>query len=100
VGILLEYDLTMDKISLKDVLEVFSVPLSEEQAWAVCFQCAKCLQEQSPSQRTEANSNIQCGIFKGIESVIMCKDGTIERNDTLHTAGTQLFILNIYTPAL
>ena len=72
----------MDKIPLKDVLEVFSVPLNEEQAWAVCFQCAKYLQEEWT--KTPA----QCVIFKGIESVIMCRDGTIERSGTLHTAGT------------
>ena len=36
-------DLKMEALTLQSILEAFNAPINEEQAWAVCFQCAKFL---------------------------------------------------------
>ena len=72
----------MERISLKEVLELFNVPLNEEQAWAVCFQCAKYLLDNWPESGPP-----QCGVFTGIQSVILYKDGTTQGVDPLPTTG-------------
>lgn len=33
----------MENLSLQKILEAFNAPINEEQAWAVCYQCAKYL---------------------------------------------------------
>lgn len=33
----------MENLSLQKILEAFNSPINEEQAWAVCYQCAKYL---------------------------------------------------------
>lgn len=63
------YAKNMDNLSLLKVLEGFNAPLNEEQAWAVCFQCAKFLQEAPPERRCS---------FNDVRCVILSKDGSVE----------------------
>ena len=74
----------MERITLKEVLELFNIPLNEEQAWALCFQCAKYIRDNWPNDR---DSRPQCGVFTGIQSAILYKDGTTEGVDPLPTTG-------------
>ncbi|XP_041455155.1 protein spire homolog 1-like [Lytechinus variegatus] len=84
-------------ISLQDILESFSAPLNEEQAWAICYQCGKFLDES-------VNGNVTVQSANG---VLLSKDGTVrlpvaeeqeqltdnkERED--HTRETQLMVIN------
>ncbi len=58
--------------TLQNVLESFNAPLNEEQAWAVCHQCAKYL-------ANEWNTNASdCCRFNGVQSVQMGKDGVVQ----------------------
>lgn len=38
----------MENITLQQILEAFCAPINEEQAWAVCYQCARNLQSSAP----------------------------------------------------
>ncbi|XP_071959260.1 protein spire homolog 1-like isoform X2 [Antedon mediterranea] len=40
--------------NLDGILESFGAPLNEEQAWALCYQCAKYLHEERRKKRTQA----------------------------------------------
>ena len=61
----------MEKLTLLNVLEAFNAPVNEEQAWAICYQCAKHLQ---------ANWNEipkDCFKFNEVQAVEIGKDGSI-----------------------
>nr|XP_054764751.1 protein spire homolog 1-like [Lytechinus pictus] len=90
-------NLEQEIISLQDILESFSAPLNEEQAWAICYQCGKFLDESLNGNVTVQSAN----------GVLLSKDGTIrlpvgkeqeqltdnkERED--HTRETQLMVIN------
>ena len=62
---------TMEGMTLQTILEAFNNPLNEEQAWAVCYQCARCLQNQWQVSPAE------CFRFGGLPAVELGKDGTV-----------------------
>ena len=66
--------ITMDEISLQTILDGFNAPLSEEQSWAVCFQCAVYCKQNSNDlmNNTQEPGN-------GLDSVYFSKDGCISR---------------------
>lgn len=55
--------------SLEDILYAFNAPLSEEQAWAVCYQCLIYL--------INVDKNYRC--FRGLHSVVIGPDGEVVR---------------------
>ncbi|XP_039594889.1 protein spire homolog 1-like isoform X2 [Polypterus senegalus] len=59
-------------LSLAEILELYSQPINEEQAWAVCFQCCKALLQGSRTGRPGGAERIE-----GATSVIIRKDGTV-----------------------
>ena len=61
----------MDKITLQNVLSVFDAPLNEEQAWAICFQCAVFLNHKWKTSPAE------CHRFKRVNSIHIDKDGHV-----------------------
>ena len=65
----------MDTLNLLQILEVFNAPINEEQAWAVCYQCAKYLQK-AWSERSVDNG-LPC--FSCLDAVVLSKDGTVFR---------------------
>ncbi|XP_066288902.1 protein spire homolog 1-like isoform X19 [Branchiostoma lanceolatum] len=67
-----------DVVSLEEILRAFGAPINEEQAWAMCYQCAKSLQDDWRRCRKE------CFQFTGGESVALRKDGSVGavRTDT------------------
>ncbi|NWS85979.1 SPIR1 protein, partial [Toxostoma redivivum] len=60
------------KVSLAELLRCFERPISEEQAWAICYQCCRkieqLIQELSPSLRSV--------FIKGSGSIFIRADGT------------------------
>lgn len=48
-----------DCLSLYDILHSFNQPISEEQAWAVCYQAAKCFYKQW-SEQAQVPKSIYC----------------------------------------
>ncbi|NXO21470.1 SPIR1 protein, partial [Cisticola juncidis] len=60
------------KVSLADVLRCFEHPISEEQAWAICFQCCRKIE-----QLVQRLCPPLCSVFiKGSGSVFIHADGT------------------------
>lgn len=59
--------LEQEIISLQDILEAFSAPLNEEQAWAICYQCGKFLDESLDRNIT----------VEGANGVLLSNDGTV-----------------------
>jgi len=61
----------MEKLTLQAILGAFNNPLNEEQAWAICYKCARFLQDlwkQSPAE---------CFRFNGLHAVQLGKDGSV-----------------------
>ncbi|XP_078689408.1 protein spire homolog 1-like isoform X31 [Branchiostoma floridae x Branchiostoma belcheri] len=67
-----------DVFTLEEILRAFGAPINEEQAWAMCYQCAKSLQDDWRRCRKE------CFQFTGGEGVALRKDGSVGavRTDT------------------
>ncbi|XP_071042769.1 protein spire homolog 1, partial [Parasteatoda tepidariorum] len=61
-------------LRLSNILQAFSTSLSEEQAWAVCFQSAKCMINEWNSDSSS------CYILSDPNHVYIHKDGWIHKN--------------------
>lgn len=60
-----------DCVSLVNIIKSFNTPVSEEHAWALCYQCAKCFKnafEREPNR---------CRVVKNLDEVRIHKDGFI-----------------------
>lgn len=58
------------KVSVAELLRCFEHPLSEEQAWAICFQCCRKIEQLAHSLP------LRSVFVKGSESVFIHADGT------------------------
>lgn len=56
------------ELSLEEVLKSYEQPINEEQAWAVCYQCARGLEEGSLASRTR---------IRDPTSLLLHRDGTV-----------------------
>lgn len=68
-----------DCVSLVNIIKSFNTPVSEEHAWALCYQCAKCFKnafEREPNR---------CRVVKNLEEVRIHKDGFIHPSTILNT---------------
>ncbi|XP_075694685.1 protein spire homolog 2 isoform X2 [Rhinoderma darwinii] len=69
------------ELSLEEVLKSYEQPINEEQAWAVCYQCARGLAEGSPAPR-----------IRDPASLLLHRDGTVtvvpESQGTTGTTGS------------
>lgn len=68
-----------DCVSLINIIKSFNTPVSEEHAWALCYQCAKCFKnafERDPNR---------CRVVKNLEEVRIHKDGFIHPSSILKT---------------
>ncbi|XP_068016676.1 protein spire homolog 1-like isoform X2 [Melanerpes formicivorus] len=62
----------MTKVSLAEILKCFEQPISEEQAWAICFQCC-CKMEQMAQG---LSPSLHAVFIKGSGSIFLHADGT------------------------
>lgn len=75
---------TQDCLSLEDILRLYSQPINEEQAWAVCFQCCRTLAQEQRGRRrssaaatTGASSAAHPRRISGPGDVRIQKDGSV-----------------------
>ncbi|NXN90291.1 SPIR1 protein, partial [Bombycilla garrulus] len=61
------------KVSLAELLRCFEHPISEEEAWAICSQCCRKVEQLGQGQCT-----LLCSVFvEGAESIFIHVDGTV-----------------------
>lgn len=68
-----------DCVSLVNIIKSFNTPVSEEHAWALCYQCAKCFKnafEREPNR---------CRVVKNLEEVLIHKDGFIHPSTIINS---------------
>ncbi|XP_014734114.1 PREDICTED: protein spire homolog 1-like [Sturnus vulgaris] len=63
---------TTAKVSLAELLRCFEHPISEEQAWAICFQCCRKIEQLSQ----ELSPSLRSVFIKGSGSIFIHADGT------------------------
>ncbi|XP_018421977.1 PREDICTED: protein spire homolog 2-like [Nanorana parkeri] len=56
------------ELSLEEVLKSYEQPINEEQAWAVCYQCARGLAQSSPGPRAR---------IRDPSSLLLHRDGMV-----------------------
>nr|XP_057903128.1 protein spire homolog 1 isoform X2 [Doryrhamphus excisus] len=70
-----------EDVSLEDILSLYSQPINEEQAWAVCYQCCRTLAQKRP-RRKGTKSASAAGEYprrvQGPGDVRICRDGTVK----------------------
>lgn len=47
-------DAGVEDLSLEEILRLYSQPINEEQAWAVCYQCCRTLAKEHRGRRSSA----------------------------------------------
>ncbi|XP_059482848.1 protein spire isoform X2 [Neocloeon triangulifer] len=57
-------------VSLQDILLAFNAPISEEHAWALCFECVKCFQNA-------LHEHGKCLLVSEPEHIFLHKDGQV-----------------------
>lgn len=77
-------------VSLSDILISFNAPISEEHAWALCYQCAKCFKNAYTKNRDK------CRLVKKLDQVLLHKEGYVHpktiifENESEGTCGGKL----------
>ncbi|KAK2887068.1 hypothetical protein Q8A67_015296 [Cirrhinus molitorella] len=64
-----------DELCLEEILTLYSQPINEEQAWAVCYQCCRWLTQK---QRRKETGGSPPGRIVGPGDVRIRKDGTVK----------------------
>ncbi|XP_073677939.1 protein spire homolog 1 isoform X2 [Garra rufa] len=64
-----------DELCLEEILALYSQPINEEQAWAVCYQCCRWLTQK---QRRKETGGSLPGRISGPGDVRIRKDGTVK----------------------
>lgn len=72
-------------VSLENILISFNAPISEEHAWALCYQCARCFSNALQSDRK------RCFEVGELEHVLLHKDGQVHPNTVFAGGGTGRF---------
>uniref|UniRef100_A0A8C4HGP4 Spire-type actin nucleation factor 1a n=1 Tax=Dicentrarchus labrax TaxID=13489 RepID=A0A8C4HGP4_DICLA len=74
-------------VSLEEILKLYSQPINEEQAWAVCYQCCRTLAQKhrrKSSKSAGASAVDYPRRIEGPADVMMWRDGTVK----LHFEGS------------
>ena len=69
-------------VALKDILISFDGPITEQQAWALCHQCAKCFKNAFEIDRE------RCLDVSKLEHVLIHRDGQVHSNTIFAGGGT------------
>ncbi|XP_066530368.1 protein spire homolog 1 isoform X2 [Hoplias malabaricus] len=87
-------DSAEEALSLEEILTLYSQPINEEQAWAVCYQCCRFL---APRSRVKTTSSARSRV-EGPADVRILKDGTVhlhqqsspDKNKILPSSSTEV----------
>lgn len=75
-------------VSLEEILKLYSQPINEEQAWAVCYQCCRTLAQKHRRKSSKSAGAASAGSYprkiEGPGDVIIWRDGTVK----LHFEGS------------
>uniref|UniRef100_W5MUY2 Spire-type actin nucleation factor 1b n=1 Tax=Lepisosteus oculatus TaxID=7918 RepID=W5MUY2_LEPOC len=66
-----------DELSLEEILKLYSQPINEEQAWAVCYQCCRTLAQGFRGSSAGARVEGRAWRIEGAADVRICKDGAV-----------------------
>lgn len=72
-----------EDLSLEEILSLYSQPINEEQAWAVCYQCCRTLARKHRKTNSKTSGSSVGDLTRRIEGpgdVRILRDGTV----TLH----------------
>jgi len=68
------------EVSLEDILKLYSQPINEEQAWAVCYQCGRTLAQKRRRKSSKSAGGSSVDYPRRIEGpgdVKIGRDGTV-----------------------
>lgn len=90
------------EISLEDILNLYSQPINEEQAWAVCYQCCRTLSQKrrrKSSKSADASAVDYPRRIEGPGDVRIGRDGTVklhfeDSTDKYQPAPTSLEVID------
>ncbi|NXB74739.1 SPIR1 protein, partial [Donacobius atricapilla] len=84
-------ELRIAKVSLADLLRCFEHPISEEQAWAICFQCCRKIEQLAQGLCPPVHSVF----IKGSGSIFIHADGTASFK-VCHESGKSIGCLGFF----
>uniref|UniRef100_A0A8C6TS86 Spire-type actin nucleation factor 1a n=1 Tax=Neogobius melanostomus TaxID=47308 RepID=A0A8C6TS86_9GOBI len=70
-----------EEVSLEDILILYSQPINEEQAWAVCYQCCRTLAQKHRRKGSKSNGTPPADCPRRIEGpgdLAIGRDGTVK----------------------
>lgn len=70
-------------VCLRDILESFNSSIKEEQAWALCYQCARCFKDA-----IDNNGINKCYPITDVDHILLQSDGSIHSNTVFAGGGT------------
>uniref|UniRef100_A0A3P8WPV8 KIND domain-containing protein n=1 Tax=Cynoglossus semilaevis TaxID=244447 RepID=A0A3P8WPV8_CYNSE len=70
----------LEEVSLEEILNLYSQPINEEQAWAVCYQCCRTLAQRHRRRCSKAAATAVSGVrrIQGPGDVMIGRDGAVE----------------------
>ncbi|XP_056272762.1 protein spire homolog 1 isoform X2 [Pseudoliparis swirei] len=90
------------EVSLEDILKLYSQPINEEQAWAVCYQCGRTLAQKRRRKSSKSAGGSSVDYPRRIEGpgdVKIGRDGTVtllfeDSTDKYQQAATSLEVID------
>lgn len=67
-----------DDVSLEEILALYSQPINEEQAWAVCYQCCRTLAQKHRRKSSKSSAGDCTRRIEGPGDVMIGRDGTVK----------------------
>jgi spire-like protein len=71
-----------DCVTLKDILISFNAPITEQHAWALCYQCAKCFKNAIEIDRE------RCCVVSKLDHVLIHREGQVHSNTIFVEGGS------------
>lgn len=69
-------------LSLEEILTLYSQPINEEQAWAVCYQCSRTLAQTQRRKGSKSATGASAAVYprriEGPGDVRIMRDGTVK----------------------
>ncbi|XP_074542628.1 protein spire homolog 1 isoform X7 [Halichoeres trimaculatus] len=90
-------------VSLEEILTLYSQPINEEQAWAVCYQCCRTLAQAQRRKGSKSSAGASAAVYprriEGPGDVRIWRDGTVrlhfeDSTDKYRSAPTSLEVID------